>query len=816
MRITVFATAFIFFIKFSIAQTSPQLNSAEIQLGLKKLNVLGSVLYIAAHPDDENTRLLAYLAKEKLYRTGYLSLTRGDGGQNLIGSEQGDLLGVIRTQELLGARKIDGTEQFFTRANDFGFSKTADETLKIWDKEMILSDVVWAIRKFRPDVIITRFPSDSRAGHGHHQSSSILAQEAFSAAADPNRFPGQLKYVSPWQAKRILWNTFNFGGMNTTSEDQLKIDIGAYNSLLGKTYGELAAESRSNHKSQGMGSTVQRGQSFEYFSLWKGDMPKAELMEGITASWERVKGSENLSALVKKIYSEYNPEQPQNSVAALVSLLSQLESLKDNYWKEQKSKEVKNLIAQCAGLWFESYSPDPTVAIGSPVTIRSQILLNTSAPIKLVSTSVSGETVKSDAVLATQKLLNVQNSVTPKATSQPYWLSEKHPTGNYSVANQLMIGSPENPEPLSIHYEFEVAGKRIEYVRPVVYKYTDPIRGEVYQPLAIAPPITANLENKVLLFSGGNPKTVSVRLKAFKDEASGTLRLDIPQGWTSEPSLVNFALKNKGDERLIDFRVSPSAKAGSGTLTAVVETGGSTYSQEYKTINYNHIPLTTLFPGAEAKLVKLDLKTAGKKIGYIAGAGDLIPDMLKQIGYDVDVLSEKQISDGNLSAYDAIVTGVRAYNIDPRLKFQQPNLLKYVENGGNLVIQYNVNRPLQINQIGPYPFTIGSTRVTEEDAMATITDPGNEVLNYPNKITRADFNGWIQERGIYFAQDIDPRYQTPLSMHDTGEKPSNGSLLVANYGKGRFVYTSLVFFRELPAGVPGAYRLFVNLLARKQ
>ncbi len=816
MRYKISILCLVFFAKMATAQTAVQLNSSEIKLGLKKLTVLGSILYIAAHPDDENTKLLAYLSKDRLYRTGYLSLTRGDGGQNLIGNEQGDLLGLIRTQELLAARKIDGAEQFFTRANDFGFSKTAEETLQIWDKEQILSDVVWSIRKFRPDVIITRFPDDLRAGHGNHQSSSRLAQEAFTAAADPTKFPEQLKYVKPWQAKRILWNASNFGGGNAATDGALKIDIGAYNNLLGKSYGEIAAESRSNHKSQGMGSASQRGQSFEYFSLWKGDLPKTDLMEGIETSWKRVAGADKIDALANKIYAEYNPEKPQNSVKELVALLTQTEGIKDEYWKEQKAKAIKDMIAACAGLWFESYSAEPVIALGATLPVRSQVVLYSDVPVKLIDASVPGEIIASNAALIPQQSLTLQNKTTTSKLTQPYWIAQKHPIGNYTVNDQLLIGNPVNIDPLSVTFQFEIDGKRISYERPIVYKYTDQIRGEVYQPLTIAPSVTANLENKVLLFNTLQAKTFPVKIKAYKDNALGNLTLKLPEGWVSQPAVANFALKAKGDEQIINFQVSPSAKSQSGILTAVVETEGQTFSKEIKTLQYDHIPTITFFPDAEAKLVKLDLKTTGKKVGYIAGAGDLVPDVLKQIGYQVTMLNEDEIMNGNLSVYDAIITGVRAYNIDNRLKYEQPNLLKYVENGGNLVIQYNVNRPLIMPQIGPYPFTVSANRVTDEFAKVSILEPQSPVLNFPNKITEKDFEGWIQERGIYFATDIDPKYHALLGMNDVNEASSNGSLLVTDYGKGKFVYTSLVFFRELPAGVPGAYRLFVNLLSKNK
>ena len=375
--------AILLFISGSIfAQTAPPADLATIEQNFKKLNVLGSVLYVAAHPDDENTRLLAYFAQEKHYRTGYLSLTRGDGGQNLIGNEQGELLGLIRTQELLAARRVDGAEQFFSRANDFGFSKGPGETLRIWDKEKVLSDVVWVIRKFRPDVIICRFPTTGEGGHGHHTASAILAQEAFTAAADPKRFPEQLKYVQVWQAKRLLWNTFNFGSVNTTNPDQFKVDVGGYNPILGKGYGEIAAESRSNHKTQGFGSAKTRGDAVEYFKTILGDAPKADLMDGVNTTWGRT-GNETIGDDIAAINRNLDPEHPDKSVPKLVSLLGRVEKVQDVYWRDLKTKELSEQIAACAGLWVECYSAAPVYAVGDLIPVNMQIILRSKTNVKL-------------------------------------------------------------------------------------------------------------------------------------------------------------------------------------------------------------------------------------------------------------------------------------------------------------------------------------------------------------------------------------------------------------------------------------------------
>lgn len=775
-----------------------QMNGAEIALGLAKLNVKGSVLYVAAHPDDENTRLLAYLAKETKVRTGYLSLTRGDGGQNLIGNEQAELLGLIRTQELLAARKTDGAEQFFTRANDFGFSKTADESFKIWGKEQVLSDVVWVIRKFKPDVIITRFPEDSRAGHGHHAGSAILAKEAFIAAADPKRFPEQLKFVKVWQAKRIVWNTFNFGGTNTTSPDQLKIDVGLYNALLGKSYGEIAAISRTNHKSQGFGSALQRGESFEYFSHVGGEPAKTFLFEGIKTTVE----DKAVQSILSDIQNAFKINEPWLSLPNLLKLKKATKQIVFNH------QLVDDLILACAGVWTEVNTPENEYAVGDSIPVKIQAIARTNMKISLI-------TPNKTVVLEPNKLFSIDFKTFSTQTTQPYWLQKNHPIGQYIIDSQEEVGYPENPQKLAVKLQLKIDDQIIEWNSPVVYKSTNPIRGERYQPLILAPTVTATLSEKAYIFNGNVTKNIAVHLKSFRDNSLGFIAPQLPTGWISNPEKINFNLEKKGDEQDVSFTITPGAEK-SGNVILQININGKVDDKSLKTISYDHIPNITIFPESIARVEKIDLKIVGRKIGYIDGAGDLVANALKEMGYDVIHLTLAQILNSNLSVFDAIVTGVRLYNINDDAKIMQPKLLAYVQNGGTLLVQYNVNNGLKTTKIGPYPFKLSTKRVTEEDAKINFINPSNAALNYPNKITDKDFEGWVQERGLYFASDIDPKYTTVLSMNDTGETASDGALLIADYGKGKFVYTSLVFFRELPAGVPGAYRLFANLLAAKQ
>jgi len=815
------------------SQTAPPADVATIEQSFKKLNVLGSVLYVAAHPDDENTRLLAYLAQEKHYRTGYLSLTRGDGGQNLIGNEQSELLGLIRTQELLAARRVDGAEQFFTRANDFGFSKGPEETLKIWDREKVLGDVVWVIRKFRPDVIICRFPTTGEGGHGHHTSSAILAQEAFTAAADPKRFPEQLEYVQPWQAKRLLWNTFNFGGANTTAEDQFKINVGVYNPITGKGYGEVAADSRSNHKTQGFGTAKQRGESYEYFKTILGDAPKTDLMDGINTAWSRVKDGGSIAATLGIIKKDFDMDVPEKSVPALVKLLGSVEKVSDTYWRTLKTKELSDLIAACAGLWFEAYTTEPAYSLGDDMNIRSQVISRYGLNISLNGlTVVQARDNKTSnffvgpianyelpvaskgKVIPANEIQTYNNNCITGQISQPYWLESPHPIGTYQINDETKVGNPENPDAPTMKFEFLIEGHPLTINRKLMYKYVDPAKGEIYQPVEITPPVTANIESKDYIFNTAQSQTVQVKLQSFT-KTTGSISIKPIAGWKITPEKIDFTDKNKGDEWMVSFTVTPTDNQPKTSIfEAVTTVGGKSYAMGIQRIRYDHVPSITLFPPAQAKLINIGLKIAGRKIGYIAGAGDQMPEALTQIGYDVHQLTENEIMNGDLSVYDAIVTGVRAYNVNPRLVVEQPKLMAYVKNGGNLLVQYNNNNGLVTNQIGPYPFRPVNQRVVDENAKVTFLDTQNPVLNYPNKITQADFDGWIQERGLYFVSNIDPKYQTILQMNDVGEAPNNGSLIVTNYGNGRFVYTSLAFFRELPAGVPGAYRLFVNLLSK--
>jgi LmbE family N-acetylglucosaminyl deacetylase len=805
---------FLFLVAYLCGRSQSYPTSGEIYLGLKKLNVLGSVLYIAAHPDDENTRLMTYFSKDRLYRTGYLSLTRGDGGQNLIGEEQGVELGLIRTQELLSARRIDGAEQFFSRAYDFGYSKTPAETFTKWDREKILSDVVWVIRKFRPDVIITRFPTTGEGGHGHHTASAILANEAFTAAADPSRFPEQLAFVQPWQAKRIFFNSFNFGNAPPPA-DGLKLDVGGYNPVLGKSYGEIAALSRSQHKSQGFGATLTRGEAIESFKLTGGSEAASDVFDDVDVSWNKVKGGEKIIPVVNQIISTFDFMQPQKSVPQLLQLYQLLNAMPRSYWTEQKMKEVLGLVESAGGLWIEAYTTEQYAVQGDSIRVNFVLNDRLGTGVKVNRVKVDRyDTVLSATLEKNRNLLFVKTLAVPedKEITQPYWLQNKMAEGYFNVAKQELIGQADVQNAYDVSFDLEIAGVKITLSRPLRYKFTDQVRGEIYWPVVVVPMATFNEISSFYLKNSNENDQINLNITANRN-------INVPS-----PAAVSQVFDNRADT--VPYLVGPFTLAKRQVYNDIISLKTlqpKTYrinltplyrSPGYilRSINYNHIPAITYFKPAITTIRDFDVKTYNKKIGYIIGAGDKVPEALEQMGYDVTLLTEKELSRNNLQQYDAIITGVRTFNTNEWMARYYDKLMKYVENGGNYIVQYSQANNVRA-KMGPYPFVLSGKRITDETATVTFLNPDHPVMNFPNKITQADFQGWIQERSIYHADKYDSHYETIFRMNDPGEQPDDGSLLIAKYGKGYFTYTGLVFFRELPAGVSGAYRLLANIIA---
>ena len=789
------------------------MDAGEIAHALHRLQSVGSALYVAAHPDDENTALLAWLTHEKGVRAAYLSMTRGDGGQNLLGQELGPALGVIRTQELLAARRMDGAEQRFTRAVDFGFSKNSDETLAFWGHDSVLADVVWAIRSFRPDIIITRFPPDSTAGHGHHAASAILAGEAFTAAADPKRFPEQLDQVKPWQAKRLLWNAF-FGARAAPDSTWLVVDVGAYDPLLGRSMSELAGLSRSNHKSQGFGAPERRGSLLNYLALRDGSPAKRDPFEGVDLTWKRYAGGEAVGTLLAQAEREFDARRPQALLPLLAKAHAAMRKLPSDLLLERKRQDLEAVMASCAGLWLEAVASRPSVCAGEPFAVATAALMRTPAAVTLESVAVGEIERAVPRVLkpneAAPDTLAIQ---LPEGTlvTQPYWLRLPSSRGLTRVADRADLGQPENRPALTASFGLVMAGEKVTYTLPVAYRWVDAVQGERWRQLEVSPPGTLAFEQPFLLFVDATPRPVRVTVRAQKNKLAGTLRLELPAGWSVKPASVPVALEVEGSEQTFEFTLTPGREGG--TARAVLDVAGRAWSMAAQRIDYPHIPVETLYPPAELKLVRTDLSVAAARVGYIAGSGDQIADAIRQMGCAVTPLSDDDVISGDLSRFDTIVTGVRAYNTRPRLRSAQKRLLDWAAKGGTLVVQYVTTADGPVDYLGPLPFRVSRDRVTVEDAPVTFLKPTNRLVTTPNKLGPSDFDGWVQERGLYFANPYDPNYDAVLGSHDPGEPSRDGGLLYAKHGSGEFIYCGYALFRQVPAGVPGAWRLLGNMVS---
>jgi len=804
--------------------------TAKIKNALERLNVLGTVLMIAAHPDDENTALLAYLARGRKYRTAYLSLTRGEGGQNLVGPEQGDLMGVIRTQELLAARRIDGAGQFFTRAIDFGYSKTAGETLSIWGREEVLSDIVWVIRRLRPDVIVSRFSGTPRDGHGHHQSSGILAKEAFRAAADPRRFPEQLEHAGPWQAKRLFWNVFSFrrGRFSQQGDqpDRLDVDTGEFDPVLGFSYAEIAGMSRSQHRSQGFGAPERKGSAVNSLLLVDGEPAENDFMEGVDTTWGRVAGGEAVGKILRRAAEEFEPERPEKTVPLLLAARREIAAIDDS-WAAAKRAEIDEAIALVTGLWLDAAAEDFEVVPGSSVEIEATALNRSPYPVELVSFELDGQGRRdlSQALEDNQpETLRLTWKVPfDQPYTNPYWLERPKMGALYDIEDRELIGRPDTPPVLQGRFRIRVDGQAIDYERPVIYRWVDRVRGELTRPLVVVPPVSIRFTEASQVFPSRGARKVEVAVTANVEGASGVLGLEIPDGWKTVPPEQPFDLAVPGQQVMAVFEVEPPEAAGTATGRAVARINGRAVARGSRVIEYEHIPPQTLAPESKAALVRVDAKTLARRAGYVMGAGDDVPAALRQLGCDVTLLEAEDLARADLSGFDAIVIGVRAYNTRPDLRANQRRLHDYVGGGGTLIVQYNVlsrrgapGAADPLANAGPYPITFGRQRVSVEGAPMRFLNPGHPVLQTPNRITERDFEGWIQERGLYFASEWDDRYEPLWETHDPGEEPLRGSTLYARFGRGVFIFTGLSFFRELPAGVPGAYRIFANFLSAAQ
>ncbi len=807
------------------SQLTTDFSAGSILQKLEKLNSLGSILYVAAHPDDENTQLISYFANGRNFRIGYLAATRGDGGQNLIGSEIRESLGVLRTQELLAARRTDGGEQFFARANDFGYSKHPDETFEVWDKKKVLADFVWVIRNFKPDVLVTRFSQEPGVSHGHHTASAILAMEAFELSGDSTAFPEQLRFVDVWQPSKIFYNiglwSFRRSGKTFNDEGYLKLDVGGYNTNLGKSYTEISALSRSMHKSQGFGSSGSRGSEYEYFEQWGGDLSKEDLFDGIDTSWKRIEGATNAAKNISEALDQFDPSNPSEILGSLIRARSVLLRLPDQYWKEVKLVEINELIRDVTGMFMEVSCDQKAFTVGDTIATNLEIINRSNAEIMLTSVNFN---VDREQFIYNLDLSENQNNVfdyslvIPKsvAISNPYWLEKPGTTGMYQVDNQKQIGKGENTPPLMARVTLKIDDQFMDFELPVIYKATDPVKGEIKSVIEIIPQAIVNLDTRAIVFVGKAPKNISVEVSSGSGSFEGVLRLNVPNEWVVRPKEYPVKVDRTGEKKVYNFQVTPPSKASQTEVKAELQIGENIYDQGRVEIAYDHVPTQTIFPKSVVQVVSLPAKTISGKIGYVMGAGDDVPYSLEQLGYNVELLEEDDINTGNLKQYKSVILGVRAFNTLPWLAFKNQILFDYAEAGGNVIVQYNKSYGLVTQQLAPYPITLSHDRVTVEGAPVSFLDKKHPVLQGPFVITSQDFDGWVQERGLYFPSEWSEEFVPILSMNDPGEPAKNGSLLIARHGKGYYCYTGISLFRELPAGVSGAYKLLINMISLGQ
>ena len=810
------------------AQAPPTPSSVTLFNDLQDLNFLGSALYIAAHPDDENTNLISYLSNAVHARTAYLSLTRGDGGQNLIGPELRELLGVLRTQELLAARRIDGGAQFFTRAVDFGYSKHPEETLSIWDKDLVLSDVVRIIRTFRPDVIVNRFDHRTPGStHGHHTSSAILSVEAFDLAGDANAYPEQLDQLEPWQPKRVFHNTswWFYGSRDRFLEamaekDMAVLDVGVYYPERGLSNNEIASIASSQHLCQGFGRPRSRGSREEFLELIKGSpLSGNDLFEGIDTSWNRLPGGAAVGEILESVEESFNFADPAVHLPDLLKAYNLLEKLESSYWKKLKIQELRKLIAGVSGLYMEASSEAAIAVPGETATVTLELLNRSEHSIRLRNVALDSGTQIDSAFTLDPNIryeLNLDLRIPEdQSWTSPYWLRKPGSLGTYQIPSAELIGKPETPVAFHADVTLVLNGTSISYSLPVIHRYSEPDKGERYRDFEILPPVTAAFEETVRIFSNAHGQSLRVRVKSNAEQVSGTLGLEVPEGWVVTPAAYSFTLEGKGVEGEYQFEVLPPENASEGFITPRIASGGAVYDKELITISYDHTPTQSVLMPARVKVVRLNVQKEGQHIGYIMGAGDALPANLEAIGYTVHPLKVSELTDERLNSMDAVVMGIRAYNVLDELPFKTPLLLDYVRNGGTLVVQYNTSGrgERDFSQFSPYPLRLSRDRVSNEEAEVRLLAKSHPILTFPNQIRPSDFDGWIQERGLYFPNQWDSAFIPILSMNDPGEPPRDGSLLVANYGKGYYIYTGLSFFRELPAGVPGAFKLFANMLS---
>lgn len=788
---------------------------SEIYFQIEKLNVLASALYIAAHPDDENTRLITYLTHHDKAYTNYLSLTRGNGGQNLISNELGTDLGIIRTNELWNARSIDGGKQFFSTADDFGFSKHPKEAFEKWDKELLLKQMVYMIRKEQPDVIVNRFDHRTEGTtHGHHTASAQLSKLAFNLANDKNYKDLSQEITETWQPKRLFFNVswFFFGSKQAFEKaDKSKyipLNIGVFYNQLGKNNQEIASLSRSQHQSQGFGDMSSRGEEIDYVELVDGDVLKSSnLFEGIDTSWNRIEGGKNIQPLVTQLIKEYDFKDPSKSINLLTKIYTEIDKLPETIWKTRKQNEVKELIKNCAGLFLDFTTNEPYTTPNENVDVKVEVANRSNQSIVLKDVTINNTKTVVDKKLANQEVF--YDYFQTKFSNQDYT--------NFKFIDNFNDFKNQFNSTTKNEIGLEVNGVYLSYNLPIQYHYKDVVKGEIYKPFHVVPAVSVQFKQPVYISNPKKNRNISIFLSNYSNE-------DIN-------SKLVLKMKSKKSKRLtfkktLDFNVNKNEKNKEIVITNDIIEGEYTIdlsenetvinSSETKWVDYSHIPLNYYLKDSETKVVSFNKSVLKKsKIGYIVGAGDEIPQVLKDVGYNVDFINLETVKTEDLSKFETIIVGIRAFNTESSLKTKNKLLFDYVKNGGTVIVQYQTNGNLQTDEIAPYKLTIGRTRITDENAVVKFINLNEPVLNKPFKITQENFKNWVQEQGLYYADEFAGEFQPVFTSHDFDEKDTNGALLIAKHGKGHYIYTGLSFFRQLPAGNTGALELFINLIELK-
>jgi LmbE family N-acetylglucosaminyl deacetylase len=826
---------------------------------LRGLGNAKRVLVIGAHPDDEDTSLLAVLVRGLGADAAYLALNRGEGGQNLIGPELGVGLGLLRTEELLAARRLDGARQFFTRAYDFGYSKSADETFRFWPRDSLLADVVHAVRKFRPQVVVSIFTGTTRDGHGQHQVAGILAREAFEAAGDPSRFPEQLAGGLPAWAPVKLYRSTRFDTTKTT----LRIETGTLDLLLGRSYHQIAMASRSRHRSQDMGRIESLGprqtrvELLESRVVAEADRSEESLFDGVDTSIPallpalpddevREGLAELLEAYVDHVENLADALNRRTSevVSDLGHALSTLRRAIDLtaiagpaaehlHWVLTRDEaKLETALAAAAGVIVDAFSDDDLVIPGQSLEIEVQIWNGGDSPVDIRALALDTPTgwkvdrvgeVDAEVPPGTLGRRRFQLTVPmDEQPTRPYFLRAGRAGAAYVwPAKSQERGLPFGPPVLEARVDLVIAGNVVRRSVEAVHRFADQARGEVRRPVHVVPAVGVELSPATSVWPLGRetPLDFSVSLRGeAPGGAEGRVWLELPAGWRVNPAEVTFSLPSPGRAATAEFEVEPPEETAPGAydLRAWVETAdGHRYQLGYSIIDYAHIRRNLLFEQAAARVEAFELDVdQDLRVAYVPGAGDAAAEAIGAMGVRVDVLDERALASGALSEYDVIVLGIRAYETNPTVVASNERLLGFVRSGGTLIVQYQQYRYFR-GGYAPYAVRARSPhdRVSDELAPVTVLTPGHPVFNKPNRIAASDFQGWVQERGLYFAHEWDERYQALLEMADPGEEPKRGGLLMARYGEGLYVYTGLSLFRQLPAGVPGAFRLLANLLS---